>query len=69
MNQYSKLTTELILGKVRTFSFRRRDQTVSVLHMISSEVDSRVNAKAGRAVAQAVSRWLPTAAARVQTRV
>jgi hypothetical protein len=28
-----------------------------------------LNAHKGRAIAQAVSRWLPTAAARVQTRV
>jgi hypothetical protein len=31
--------------------------------------DFEVNVFSGRAIAQAVSRWLPTVAARVQTRV
>jgi hypothetical protein len=36
----------------------------------SSIFDSRqLNPSIGRAIAQAFSRWLPTAAARVQTRV
>jgi hypothetical protein len=34
-----------------------------MLHVLSSSV------RAGRAIAQAVSRWLPTAAARVQSQV
>jgi hypothetical protein len=36
---------------------------------IKENVDLPVRQHVGRAIAQAVSRWLPTAAARVQTRV
>jgi hypothetical protein len=35
----------------------------------SKEVGLEVNTEKGRAITQAVSRWPPTAAARVQTRI
>jgi hypothetical protein len=36
---------------------------------MSSDTRLRVSRRGGRAIAEAVSRWLPTAAARVQSRV
>jgi hypothetical protein len=45
-----------MVTKLRSWAFSVRSQYV-------------VNARVGRAIAQAVSRWLPTAAARVQNRV
>jgi hypothetical protein len=37
--------------------------------MLDADLSLQVSPKIGRAIAQAVSRWLPTAAARVRARV
>jgi hypothetical protein len=42
---------------------------LTLLHFCLLEEHNPSKAMVGRAIAQAVSRWLPTAAARVQTRV
>jgi hypothetical protein len=41
----------------------------SLPHQLMKELATSSSSGAGRAIAEAVSRWLPTAAARVQSRV
>jgi hypothetical protein len=64
---------EVITEKCKVSIFRKdnNNSTNSCLYtckLISSEANYKVRHSIGRAVVQAVSRWLPTAAARVRVR-
>jgi hypothetical protein len=57
------------LAKMRMIMFVKLERIGNTSFKAVWRVSDEVIPKTGRAIAQAVSRWLPTATARVQTRV
>jgi hypothetical protein len=66
MYPYRSRNLQLLLNKNEFIFIGKCMNELDFHHSVTNNV---LRTERGRAIAQAVSRWLPTAAARVQTRV